>query len=381
MAKKSKNISDQRDDLLEMLADELNKSNKDGGKVAYFLDEEENPADVKDWVSTGSSMLDLAISNRPHGGLPVGKMVEFNGLEGTGKSLISAHIVANTQKKDGVAVYIDTENAAAPDFWKSLGVDLKKMVYVQAETVEDIFENMEKIIAVVRKSNKDRILTIVVDSVAAASCKTEQESDHGKDGYATTKSIVISKAMRKITNMIGKQKVLTVFTNQLRQNLNAMAFGDKYVVSGGKALPYHCSVRVRLNNTGKLKKGTDVIGNSCKAVIVKNRMGPPQKSAEFEIYYDSGIADYASWIKVMKENKLVTQGGAYYTYKPDNGEPIKFMSKDFVEIMESDSSLKEQVYQKICDAVVMKYKDPNSKIVEDAELSTEDDAGENQEND
>jgi len=295
--------------------------------------------------------------------------------------LISAHIVANTQKKDGVAVYIDTENAAAPDFWKSLGVDLKKMVYVQAETVEDIFENMEKIIAVVRKSNKDRILTIVVDSVAAASCKTEQESDHGKDGYATTKSIVISKAMRKITNMIGKQKVLTVFTNQLRQNLNAMAFGDKYVVSGGKALPYHCSVRVRLNNTGKLKKGTDVIGNSCKAVIVKNRMGPPQKSAEFEIYYDSGIADYASWIKVMKENKLVTQGGAYYTYKPDNGEPIKFMSKDFVEIMESDSSLKEQVYQKICDAVVMKYKDPNSKIVEDAELSTEDDAGENQEND
>jgi len=377
--KKSDDVND-RDELLCLLADELNKSSNDTGKVAYFLDEDDNPADVKDWISTGSSMLDLSISNRPNGGLPVGKMVEFNGLEGTGKSLISAHIVSDTQKKDGVAVYIDTENAAAPEFWKSLGVDLKKMVYVQAETVEDIFENMERIIAVVRKSNKDRILTIVVDSVAAASCKTEQESDHGKDGYATTKSIVISKAMRKITTMIGKQKVLTVFTNQLRQNLNAMAFGDKYVVSGGKALPYHCSVRVRLNNIGKLKKGTEIIGNKCKAVVTKNRMGPPQRQAEFDIYYDSGIADYASWIKVMKENKLVTQGGAYYTYKPDNCEPIKFQSKDFVNIMESDQNLKNEVYKKICECVIMEYKDPNSKIVEDAIVSTDEDVGINEEN-
>ena len=370
----------QRDELVELLANELNKANKDGGKIAYFLDEQENPAEISDWISTGSSILDLAISNRPHGGLPVGKMVEFNGLEGTGKSLLSAHVVADTQKKGGIAVVIDTENAAAPEFWKSLGVDLSKLLYVQCETVEDIFEKMEQMIGIVRKSNKDRILTIIVDSVAAASTKVELESDHGKDGYATGKSIIISKAMRKITTMIGRQKVLTVFTNQLRQNLNAMAFGDKYVVSGGKSLAYHCSVRVRLNNTGKLKKGEEVIGNECKAVVVKNRMGPPQRQASFDIYFDSGIADYGSWIKVLKENNLVKQGGAYYTYKKDDGTEWKFQSKDFVSTMKTDKTLGEEIYLKICDSVIMKYKDPNSIIVDDAVVDIDEDAGVSSEN-
>ena len=382
MKKKNQVTQDtpQRDELVELLANELNKANKDGGKIAYFLDEQENPAEISDWISTGSSILDLAISNRPHGGLPVGKMVEFNGLEGTGKSLVSAHVVADTQKKGGIAVVIDTENAAAPEFWKSLGVDLSKLLYVQCETVEDIFEKMEQMIGIVRKSNKDRILTIIVDSVAAASTKAELESDHGKDGFATGKSIIISKAMRKITNMIGKQKVLTVFTNQLRQNLNAMAFGDKYVVSGGKALAYHCSVRVRLNNTGKLKKGEDVIGNECKAVVIKNRMGPPQRQASFDIYFDSGIADYGSWIKVLKDQNLIKQGGAYYTYKKDDGSEWKFQSKDFVETMKTDKVLSEEVYLKICDAVIMKYKDPNSVIVDDAVVDTDEDVGVSSEN-
>jgi recombination protein RecA len=382
MKKKNQVTQDtpQRDELVELLANELNKANKDGGKIAYFLDEQENPAEISDWISTGSSILDLAISNRPHGGLPVGKMVEFNGLEGTGKSLLSAHVVADTQKKGGIAVVIDTENAAAPEFWKSLGVDLSKLLYVQCETVEDIFEKMEQMIGIVRKSNKDRILTIIVDSVAAASTKVELESDHGKDGYATGKSIIISKAMRKITTMIGRQKVLTVFTNQLRQNINAMAFGDKYVVSGGKSLAYHCSVRVRLNNTGKLKKGEEVIGNECKAVVVKNRMGPPQRQASFDIYFDSGIADYGSWIKVLKENNLVKQGGAYYTYKKDDGTEWKFQSKDFVSTMKNDKVLNEEIYMKICDSVIMKYKDPNSIIVDDAVVDTDEDVGVSSEN-
>jgi len=380
MAKKSNNggASSDKDELIDLLQSELNKANKDGGKIAYRLDEQDSPADVTDWISTGSSMLDLAISNRPHGCLPVGKMVEFNGLEGTGKSLLAAHVVADTQKKKGLAVVIDTENAAAPDFWKSLGVDLSKLLYVQCETVEDIFDQMERMIAIVRKSNKDRILTIIVDSVAAASTKAEQESEHGKDGYATGKSIIISKAMRKITTMLGKQKVLIVYTNQLRQNLKAMAFSDPYIVSGGKALAYHCSVRVRLNNAGKLKKGDEVIGNECKAVVVKNRMGPPQRITNFDIYFDSGIADYSSWIKVLKDNNILKQGkqgGAYYTYVKNDGTDWKFQAKDFISTLRNDNALKEEVYLKICDAVIMKYKDPNSKIVEDVELSTDDVSG------
>ena len=372
MAKKSvTKDTGQRDELIEMLANELNKANKEGGKIAHFLDEQDNPSEITDWISTGSSILDLAISNRPHGGLPVGKMVEFNGLEGTGKSLLSAHVVADTQKKGGIAVVIDTENSAAPEFWKSLGVDLSRLLYVQCETVEDIYAQMERMIAIVRKSDKDRILTIIVDSVAAASTKVELESDHGKDGYATGKSIIISKAMRKITTMIGRQKVLTVFTNQLRQNLKAMAFGDQYVVSGGKALAYHCSVRVRLNNTGKLKRGDEVIGNECKAVVVKNRMGPPQRQASFDIYFDSGIADYGSWIKVLKDQSLIKQGGAYYTYKKNDGSEWKFQSKDFVTVMKTDKELSEEIYLKICDVVIMKYKDFNSQIIDDAVVESE----------
>jgi recombination protein RecA len=230
---------------------------------------------------------------------------------------------------------------------------------------------MERMIAIVRKSDKDRILTIIVDSVAAASTKVELESDHGKDGYATGKSIIISKAMRKITTMIGRQKVLTVFTNQLRQNLKAMAFGDQYVVSGGKALAYHCSVRVRLTNTGKLKRGDEVIGNECKAVVVKNRMGPPQRQASFDIYFDSGIADYGSWIKVLKDQSLIKQGGAYYTYKKNDGSEWKFQSKDFVTVMKTDKELSEEIYLKICDVVIMKYKDFNSQIIDDAVVESE----------
>jgi len=375
MAKKTT----EKDDLLERLADELNKSNKEGGKVAFFLDEQEDPSSISDWISTGSSMLDLAISNRPHGGLPVGRIVELTGLEGTGKSLVCAHIVAETQRKGGKALFIDTENSESREFWKSLGVDLakNKLMYSQAETVEDIFSLMERAITFIRKDHPDLLLTIIVDSVAAASTKAELESDHGKDGYATGKSIIISKAMRKITNMIGRQKVLLIFTNQLRQNLNAMAFGDKYVVSGGKALAYHCSVRVRLNNTGKLKKGEVVIGNECKAVVIKNRMGPPQRQAAFDIYFDSGIADFSSWIKVIKDHGIIKQGGAYYTYKKDDGTEWKFQSKDFISTLQSDAKLKEEIYLKICDAVVMKYKDPNSQIVEDIQISTnEGEAGE-----
>ena len=219
-----------RDDLLVGLAEHLNKASKDGVPCASFLDEAENPASIKDWISTGNSLLDLAISNRPNGGLPVGRMVELTGLEGTGKSLLAAHICANTQKVGGKAIMIDVENASAPDFWKSLGVDMGALMYVQKDTVEDIFDTIEASIAYIRKNQKDTLVTIIVDSVAAASTRQEMESDHGKDGYNTGKAIIVSKAMRKVTNMIGRQNILIVFTNQLRQNLNAMAFGDKYCV-------------------------------------------------------------------------------------------------------------------------------------------------------
>lgn len=217
-----------RDELASALADSLNKKFKDM-KAAYFLGEDDAPTDLTEWVSTGSTLLDLAISNRPHGGLPVGRICEFTGLEASGKSLIMAHVLANTQKKGGLAVYIDTENALSEEFLKAVGVNVSDMLYLPIDTIEDIFEAIENIIETVRKSSKDRLVTIVVDSVAAATTKIEQEADFDKDGWATAKAIIMSKALRKVTGMIGKQRILLCFTNQLREKLGVM-FGDKYCV-------------------------------------------------------------------------------------------------------------------------------------------------------
>ena len=174
------------DELAGVLADSLNKKFKDY-KVAYFLDGvQETPTDIKEFISTGSTMLDLAISNRPNGGIAVGRITELNGLESSGKSLVGAHILKETQKKGGVAVYIDTETAVSEDFLEVIGVDINNMLYLHLETVEDIFEAIEEIVTKVRESDKDRLVTILVDSLAAATTKVELEADFDKDGWATS---------------------------------------------------------------------------------------------------------------------------------------------------------------------------------------------------
>jgi recombination protein RecA len=351
------------DDLASILADSLNKQNKEG-KIAYFLtgDGGDAPTNVKDWLSTGNAMLDVAISNRPYGGLPVGRITEITGLEQSGKSLLSAHLLAETQKKGGVAVLIDTETAVNKDFLEALGMDISKLLYVSVDTVEGIFEACETIIEKVRTADKDRLVTIVVDSVAAASTLKELDADYGKDGYATDKAIIISKAMRKITNMIGRQNICLVFTNQLRQKMNAMAFSDPWTTSGGKALAFHASVRLRLKNMGSLKVGDRIVGIKVRAQIVKNRMGPPLRHADFEIYFDRGIDNYGSWLGLMKDNKIVKQGGAWYEYTDtDTGEVIKFQSKDFAKILD-DEAIKKQIYLKICEATILQYKSTTGEV-------------------
>jgi recombination protein RecA len=357
-------MAKREDDLASLLADSLNKQNKDG-KIAYFLDDDSSdaPTNVKDWLSTGNAMLDVAISNRPYGGLPVGRITEITGLEQSGKSLLSAHLLAEAQRKGGVAVLIDTETAVSREFLEAIGVDISKLLYVSVDTVEGIFEACETIIEQVRKGDKDRLVTIVVDSVAAASSKKEMEADYDKDGYATDKAIIISKAMRKITNMIGRQSIALVFTNQLRQKMNAM-FGDPWTTSGGKALAFHASVRLRLKNMGQLKAGDRIVGIKVRCQVIKNRMGPPLRHADFDIFFDRGIDNYGGWISVMKDAKLVKQGGAWYTYTDiESGEEIKFQAKDFVSILQ-DEDLKDQIYRRICEATILQYKTSASEEVE-----------------
>jgi recombination protein RecA len=355
-----------QEDLASILADSLNKQNKDG-RIAYFLTDGggDAPTNVKDWLSTGNALLDVAISNRPYGGLPVGRIAEITGLEQSGKSLLSAHLLAETQKKGGVAVLIDTETAVNREFLEAIGVDISKLLYVSVDTVEGIFEACETIIEKIRTSDKNRLVTIVVDSVAAASTKKELEADYDKDGYATDKAIIISKAMRKITNMIGRQNICLVFTNQLRQKMNAMAFSDPWTTSGGKALAFHASVRLRLKSMGQLKVGDRIVGIKVRAQIVKNRLGPPLRHADFSIFFDRGIDNYGSWLGTMKDNKLVKQGGAWYEYTDtDTGEIIKFQSKDFADILKNEE-LKDQIYRKICEVSILQYKSSASDEVDE----------------
>jgi recombination protein RecA len=228
------------------------------------------------------------------------------------------------------------------------------MLYLHLETVEDIFSAIEEIVAKVRESDKDRLVTILVDSLAAATTKVELEAEFDKDGWATSKAIILSKAMRKITQMIGRQKIVLVFTNQLRQKLGVM-FGDPWTTSGGKALPFHASTRIRLKNLGQIKdKKNNNIGMKMRAQVIKNRLGPPMRHADFELYFETGIDDDGSWLKVMKEHKLVKQGGAWYTMLNHKSKELKFQTKDWSEQLE-DKDFREHCYNLICDKVILKY--------------------------
>jgi recombination protein RecA len=366
-----------QDDLASVLADNLNKKFKSSNyKVAYFLDgDTDAPSEVTEWISTGSTMLDLAISNRPNGGLPVGRIIEITGLEASGKSLLAAHALADTQRKGGLAVYIDTENAISREFLEAIGVNLKDMLYVPLETIEDIFDAMDSVVESVRKSSKSRIVTIVVDSVAGASTKQEMAADYDKDGWATSKAIILSKAMRKITNFVGRERICLIFTNQLRTRLG-VSFGDQWTTSGGKAIAFHSSVRLRLKSVGQIKlkiEGKEeVMGITTRAQVVKNRMGPPLRSVDYDIYFDSGIDDYGSWLTMLKNYNLVSQAGAWYTYtNTDTGEVVKFQSKDFKSKLIDDPEMRDQVYRTICEKYILNYKAGDDFGIDDIKVETE----------
>ena len=358
-----------RDEMAVLLQNELNKSQKDGTKVSFFLDEDDDPTEVTEWVSTGSTLLDLAISNRKHGGMPVGKFVELSGPEITGKSLFCAQMIAETQKMGGLSVFFDSEYSVDRSFWEALGINVKNVNYVPFVTLEELFTKMELCIGSFRKADNHRLLTIFVDSIAQSSIESEMESEHGVTGYATGKSIVIGKALRKITGLISKQRVLVVFTNQVRYNLNAGPFGEKWIVSGGKALPHACSVRIRLANIGKLKNPTtkEVYGMECQSQVIKTRFGPNFRTAQFNVFFDSGVQDLASWVDFMKLYGIINGTGHGYTYKKVNGEEIKFKGSEFPDLIKGDTSLKEEIYNSICDKYIMRYKEPNSQVIEDIE--------------
>jgi recombination protein RecA len=377
--KKSEGLGadDIQEDLASVLASTLNAKFKETNqKIAYFLDKDaDSPSNVTDWISTGNDIVDLAISNRPYGGLPVGRIIEIMGETAAGKSLLTASILAQCQRKGGLAIYIDTENAVANEFFEMLGMDLSKMIYAPIETIEDAFAVIETIIEKVRTSDKDRLVCIAIDSIMGATTKVEQAADYEKDGFATTKAIVLSKAMRKITNMIGRQKICLILTNQLRDKVGVMGFGEKTQTSGGKAVGFHASVRLQLYNLGMIKKsdGT-VVGARTKLKLKKNRLGPPSREVEYDIYFDSGIDSAPSWIDELVKHKLVKKRGAYYDYvDQETGEEVIFTSANILTKLKENPALKKQVYERLCSEYIMKY-DPSNPD-EELQLVTSPDGG------
>lgn len=364
MAKKKPEETDSKNEQMDSLAEDVmsvvNKKFKDIPNSLVYMS---NANLVTDWVSTGSSILDLAISNRPNGGLGYGIICEIFGPSASSKSLIAAHVLANTQKQGGLAVLFDTENAVGMlDFYRSFGLDVEKAIYSdKLRALEEIFTTIALIIERQVASGKDERVTIVVDSVMGATTLAELEADYAKEGWATGKSIILSLAMRKITSLMVGRKILIIFINQVRSKLG-VTFGENMTTSGGFAIGFHSSVRLKTKLEQKLyyPNTKDEYGNTVKVTVVKNRLGPPGRSAKFDIAYESGIDDMSSWLEALKDFGALKQAGAWYSYEninEDTGEIVvhKFMAKEFKKLVNEVPGMKQRIYDQICTAYIRKY--------------------------
>jgi len=365
MAKKSTPNIDPSD-LVGIIHETINKNDK--MKSYYLSNSSDNPANVKDWVSTGNEILDLIISNIPNGGLPFGRMVEIYGPNSSGKSLIAGHILAETQKRDGIGILFDTEFALHEQFMKSIGINPEKLLHIPSEFLEDVFSEIENIVSVVRKNNKDVLITIVVDSVMGAKTKNDDATGYELTGYNTYKARLISQSTRMLSSLLAKHKILLVFINQVRSNVGAFGHADKNITSGGQGIPFHSSVRIALGTLGKIKYKDEAVGVSVKATIKKNKIGPPFKSIEFDIFFNSGMDSSKSWVNAGKKaNVLVkakTKGYLKFSDDDSSDEITMFRESDIKNKLK-DVEFKNKLYNLISNYYIMEYSDPNKVYNED----------------
>lgn len=308
--------------LTRALIKTFNKDEDKTGRIAWNLVTDlDNPTDVKEFISTGNTLLDYEITNKKDGGVPVGKLTEIVGEEASGKSLLCAHLAANAQKKGGVVAYIDTENALNPDFAQQIGVDLSKMIYLQPGTVEEVGEAIVKMIVMTRQKAAKQLVLIIWDSTAQTPTKAEIEGEFEINmNVQMEKPKALAKMMRKITQTLGKERICLVFTNQLKMRPDAK-YGDPFFAPGGKAVPYAASVRIRLNKGKAQREGAnpdaeagegdgegDVMGVHTTAKVIKNRLGPPSRSCKFFISFEHGIEDESSWFNYLHSKGVVVKG-------------------------------------------------------------------------
>lgn len=367
----------------------LRKSlNRDGeDMVTWDLTKDDSPTHVRDFISTGSTLLDYIISNRRNGGIPCGKITELQGEESSGKSLLCAHIIANTQKRGGIAVYLDTENAANPDFMRRIGVDLQKLIYVQPGTIEKSFEIIENIIMTLRAKSSTTPVTILWDSVGNTPPQAEIEGTYDANSRMGLGAKAMAMGLRKTTDLIGREQITMVFTQPLTYKIGASQYEDPLGTKYGKALPYHASVRLRVQSSTKLKdKNNEIYGLVTNGRIIKSRLGTSYRTCKFEIHFDHGIDDEASWFNVLHEGGHIEKD-AGYCYIPElpsgrlwdkkgsvhdgKDRGIQFREAEFGNLAREDRRVRDWALDTLEKLLVTKYEDKRP-IREGEEVPNED---------
>lgn len=292
---------------------------KQFGKGAVMkLGEQSADIDIE-VIPTGDIALDLALGV---GGVPRGRMTEIYGPESSGKTTVALHIIAEAQKTGGEAAFIDVEHALDPRYARNLGVDIDNLFVSQPDTGEQALEICE---ALVRSGAID---VVVVDSVAALVPKAEIEGEMG-DSHVGLQARLMSQALRKLTSSISKSKTSVVFINQIREKVGVM-FGSPEVTPGGRALKFYSSVRLDIRRIETLKQGTEMVGNRTRVKVVKNKVAPPFKQAEFDIMYGKGISREGSVLDAAAEVDIVNKSGAWYSYNGDRLGQGRENAKDFL---------------------------------------------------
>jgi len=271
-------------------------------------------------IPTGSISLDLALGV---GGVPRGRIIEIFGPEMSGKSTVCLHVVANCQKNKGVAAFVDAEHALDPDYAKKIGVKINDLLISQPDTGEQALEIVE---ALVRSGAID---VIIVDSVAALTPRAEIEGEMG-DVHMGLQARLMSQALRKLTAVVSKTNTTLIFTNQTRMKIG-MVFGNPETTPGGKALKFYSSVRIDLRRTAQIKQGEQIIGNRVKAKVVKNKVAPPFRTAEFDIMYNEGISYLGDLINIAVRQKIINKAGSWFKYNDQNLGAGLEASKQFLK--------------------------------------------------
>jgi recombination protein RecA len=284
------------------LKNALQQIEKQFGKGSIMQLGSDNAADVQG-INTGSLSLDIALGGR---GLPRGRIIEIYGQEASGKTTVALHAIANAQRAGGVAAFIDAEHALDPSWAKRVGVDLESLLVSQPSHGEEALKIAEMLV----KSNAVDI--IVIDSVAALVPRSEVEGEIG-DQHMGLQARLMSQAMRILTPTISKSKTCMIFINQIRQKIGVM-FGNPETTSGGLALKFYCSVRMEIRKVTAVKDGDEVVGSSVRVKVVKNKIAPPFRQAEFDIMHDRGINRESDIFNLALEDKLIDKSGSWVNY-------------------------------------------------------------------